>query len=161
RDLQFPVQAGIPIDGDFDEDTNGNGTLDLAPRETGINFGLASDTPFVGDWNGDGADDLGTFTSSIATWSLDLNGNRVLDAGEAGFIFGVPGDTGVVGEWNGDGHSDLGAVRTVAGALNWFIDRDGNRRIDPNEDTNGNGVLDAIPNEDLDGDGFLDNDGPF
>jgi len=91
-------------------------------------------TAIKGDWDGDGDDDIGTFDSATGTFNLDLNGNRIVDAGETGIRFGGASDRPIVGDWNGDGKDDIGV----------FGD----------EDTNDNGVLDAL--EDTDGRGTLD-----
>jgi SpoIID/LytB domain protein len=63
--------------------------------------------PLVGDWNGDGRDQLGWYrngqvalqmTSPAGTWTKR-------------FRFGRAGDVAVVGDWNGDGRDDLGVFR--------------------------------------------------
>ena len=54
-------------------------------------------TPIVGDWNGDGKSKVGSFTAGL--WTLDVNGNVVLDAGDPQFMWGTTGDRLVVGKW--------------------------------------------------------------
>ncbi len=69
--------------------------------------GAEGTVPIVGDWNGDGIDDTGTFDRDTATWSLHYG----LSAGAADagvFQFGRPDSIPVVGDWNGDGRDDIG-----------------------------------------------------
>ena len=66
-----------PIDGDGVEeigifrngvwviDTNGNRQLDEGDRR--FEFGKAGDLPVVGDWDGDGKDDVGLYRSQRST----------------------------------------------------------------------------------------------
>jgi hypothetical protein len=57
-------------------------------------------------------------------WTLDTNGNGVLDAGtDTTFTLGLqPGDVPVTGDWNGDGTTEIGAFRKGT----WFLDLNGN-----------------------------------
>src|SRR6188768_312134 len=48
-------------------------TANAGPADAGtFVFGKPGSLPVVGDWNGDGRDDLGTFKASTATWCLRL-----------------------------------------------------------------------------------------
>ena len=79
-------------------------------------FGIA--VPVVGDWNGDGFDDIGTFNRNTATWSLRYGASEgVPDAGV--FIFGQRGALPVVGDWNGDGRDDIGTFNP--GNATWML----------------------------------------
>ncbi|HSR23682.1 MAG TPA: SpoIID/LytB domain-containing protein, partial [Candidatus Eisenbacteria bacterium] len=60
--------------------------------------------PIVGDWNGDGHDDLGWYKDGNV--ALDMGGANVLR-----FRYGSAGDVAVVGDWNGDGRDEIGIVR--------------------------------------------------
>ena len=64
----------------------------------------------VGDFNGDGIDELGVYRTG--TWLLDTNGNHQLDAHDKVFELGGPGDKPVVGDWDGDGTDEIGILRT-------------------------------------------------
>jgi hypothetical protein len=81
-------------------------TASPGPADVGtFQFGIA--IPVVGDWNGDGQDDIGSFNRNTATWSLRYGASEGFpDAGV--FVFGQPGALPVVGDWNGDGRDDVG-----------------------------------------------------
>ncbi len=89
-------------------------------------FGIRRDIPIVGDWNGDGRDQIGTYDPQTGWFALDLNGDHRWDSGDVSFPFGNPadGDIPVVGDWNGDGRDEVGVYRPGVG---WRLDRDGSR----------------------------------
>lgn len=129
--FQFGLEGDVPIVGDWD----GNGIDDLAVfrPETGtfildsgargfdgpeldtgsFQFGLGTDRPVVGDWNGDGIDDLGVFRPDGGLFILDsrMRGFEGHELDEGSFQFGLPTDSPVIGDWNGDGIDDLGVFR--------------------------------------------------
>ena len=119
---------GIPVAGDFaaerqgDEiglfdgeawylDQDGNGRIDLGERIPADHNGL----PLVGDFNGDGQDDLATFSNESNIFTFDLDRNGTADAvwavrddlerfpGLSGFT-----DRPVSGDLNLDGIDDIG-----------------------------------------------------
>ncbi len=127
----------IPLVGDF----NGDGFTDVAVYRTssatewfinkstasglggggtilGHDFGFGTDTPFVGDVNGDGRDDaiLMRMNGNNLTWIAgysDANGAPGA-AGNSGFVnFGLLsfGDVPFVADINGDGLTDIGVKR--------------------------------------------------
>ncbi len=57
----------------------------------------------VADFDGDGRDDLGTWSQGVFT--VDIQGTKTR------FGFGRAGDTPVVGDWDGDGRAGVGIVR--------------------------------------------------
>jgi subtilisin family serine protease len=65
-------------------------------------------SPVVGDWNGDGRDDLGIFLAGSHRFLLDVDGDGWHDV-DVGL--GAVGDLPVTGDWNGDGRDDLGVFR--------------------------------------------------
>ena len=71
-------------------------------------FGLPGDRAAVGDWDGNGVDDIGVFRPSTLRWYLDLNGNRAWNAGidQITGLFGHADDWPVVGNWTGVGNTD-------------------------------------------------------
>ena len=69
--------------------------------------------PVVGDWDGDGGDDIGIFHPATREWVLR-------DSASAGpadrrFGYGGAGDVPVVGDWNGDGVDGIGVYRPSTG----------------------------------------------
>ena len=69
-------------------------------------FGIEGGVPVVGDFNGDGVDEIAVFRDGI--WFFDLNGNGEWDAGDLWAKLGNVGDQPVVGDWDGDGKADIG-----------------------------------------------------
>jgi len=85
--------------GRFYLDANGSGTWSTADDAL-FTFGNAGDKPVVGDWDGDGDDDVGVVRNG--TWYLDQNGNRAwngTEGGDARFNFGSPTDIPLAGRW--------------------------------------------------------------
>jgi hypothetical protein len=72
-------------------------------------MGEHGDIPVVGDFDGDGRDDLGIFRAG--TWHIDVNADRVLDQRDLTVKFGDDGDLPIVGDWNGDGREEMGVYR--------------------------------------------------
>jgi hypothetical protein len=109
--------------GQFLLDVNGNGRWDgWSGGDAAIAFGAVGDTPVIGDWDGDGYDDLGVRRGSW--FLLDTNGNRRWDGedgGDTAFRFGKAKDKPVVGDWNGDGVDDVGLRR----GRKFVLDRNG------------------------------------
>ena len=74
--------------------------------EYNFQFGVTEGIPVVGDWNGDGVDEIGVFVDG--EWFLDINGNGVWDDGDLWAKLGDKGDLPVTGDWDGDGKTDIG-----------------------------------------------------
>ena len=117
--------------GYFIQDPNGNGYWD--GDDQFYEFGYAGDTPIVGDWNGDGYDEIGVHRAvgNAGYFIQDYNGNGYWDGGDRFFEFGYADDTPIVGDWNGDGYDEIGVHRGV-GDAGYFI-----------QDYNGNGTWDG------------------
>jgi hypothetical protein len=60
-----------------------------------ILYGNPGDIPLVGDWNGDGLDEIGVYRPSTAQWFL-----RGRDGQTHSLVFGAVGDIPLVGKWN-------------------------------------------------------------
>jgi stage II sporulation protein D len=76
----------------------------IAMRRTG---GRAAQ-PLVGDWDGDGRDQVGWFRRGrVALMMTSPAGSWVKR-----FRYGTAGDVAVVGDWDGDGDDDLGVFRS-------------------------------------------------
>ena len=106
-------QVGVwrPADGNFLFDTGKPGFN----GETGVQFGLSSDYPITGDWDGDGRDEGGVFRPAGGQFYLDT-GRPGYD-GEASFQFGLPGDLPIAGDWDGDGKDEVGVFRPSEGVF--------------------------------------------
>jgi PKD repeat protein len=72
---------------------------------TSVDYGLSTDIPISGDWNGDGMGDVGVFRPSIHTFYLK-NGSANTTVN-----YGTGTDLPVSGDWNGDGMGDIGVFR--------------------------------------------------
>ncbi len=81
--------------------------------DTAVAFGSATDTPVVGDWDGDGKDTPGVRRGN--DWYLDNGFDGTADIAVA---FGSATDTPVVGDWNGDGVVTPGVRR----GNDWYLD---------------------------------------
>jgi hypothetical protein len=81
-------------------------------------YGPAGSIPVVGDWNGDGKQDIGVVDPRTMTWYLHYGvGPGNPDA--ALFRFGGAGSIPVVGDWNGDGITDIGVVDPAT--MTWYL----------------------------------------
>jgi hypothetical protein len=124
--VRQPGQNGAPNDGliHWYFDTDGDAGFELERV-----FGLAGDQPVVGDWDGDGKDNIGVTRRSggvgvandgLLNWFLSTS-NSPND-----FIhrkYGFSSDTPVVGNWDGVRGDDLGIVRKdAANNLLWMQD---------------------------------------
>ncbi|MBX3082002.1 MAG: hypothetical protein KF716_10250 [Anaerolineae bacterium] len=109
-----PETVGIfrPADGTFYlRNSNTTGTADRQ-----ISFGLATDLPIVGDWNGDGIDSPGVYRASTGEFFL-TDSTHDPAALNYSFVLGVPGDTPIVGDWDGDGKESAGIFRPSNGLI--------------------------------------------
>ena len=80
-------------------------------------WGLATDIPVPGDYDGDGKTDLGLFRPSTGTWYVLLSGTNYTTAIIQGW--GVGTDMPVPGDYDGDGKTDLAVYRPSTGT--WFV----------------------------------------
>ena len=97
-------------------DTNRNGVTELAEV-----FGLATDRPVPGDYNGDGNLDVASWRPANGLWSIDTNFDQVSNIA---VIFGAATDVPVPGDYNGDGFVDIAVWRP--GTHTWLIDTNRN-----------------------------------
>ncbi|HBO46247.1 MAG TPA: fibrinogen-binding protein [Planctomycetaceae bacterium] len=74
--------------------------------ENYYHFGMEKGIPVVGDFDGDGVDQIGVFVDG--QWFVDVNGNGVWDDGDLWIMLGAEGDQPVTGDWDGDGKTDIG-----------------------------------------------------
>ena len=73
------------------------------------NLGAPGDVPVVGDFNGDGIDDLGIFRAGM--WRLDSDGDHELTAHDKVFELGNATDIPIAGDFDGDGIDEVGVYR--------------------------------------------------
>lgn len=115
-------------------DNNGNGRWDGVTGGDTLTaaFGLETDRPITGDWNGDGRDDVGFWRPDTRRFYLDTNGNDAWDGTLLGDTltpaFGLATDLPVIGDWNGDGTDDVGVWRPSI--QRFLLDTNGNDRWD-------------------------------
>ncbi|MBT5123247.1 MAG: fibrinogen-binding protein, partial [Planctomycetaceae bacterium] len=83
--------------------TNGDGRISAGDQV--VEFGQAGDIPVVGDFNGDGVDQIGVFRDG--KWHLDTNGDLQQDHLDQVFQLGTDGDQPIVGDFDGDGIDDI------------------------------------------------------
>ncbi|MCL2088072.1 MAG: M23 family metallopeptidase [Oscillospiraceae bacterium] len=70
-----------------------------------IPYGNIGDIPIIGDWNGDGKDDIGVYRPSMAKFFL-RTGTTTQE-----IYFGNIGDVPIIGDWNGNGIDKIGVYR--------------------------------------------------
>ncbi|TWU36556.1 Serine-aspartate repeat-containing protein D precursor [Novipirellula aureliae] len=90
-------------------------------------YGEQVDTPIVGDWNGDGIDQIGIVRGSL--WILDSDGDGRITPKDEQTSFGRSTDEAIVGDFNGDGIDEIAVVRGDV----WIIDSDGDRKLTAND----------------------------
>ncbi len=71
---------------------------------TRTSFGMSTDIPITGDWNGDGVTDVGVFRPSSRQFIFNT-------APVTRTFFGLSTDIPITGDWNGDGRTDIGVFR--------------------------------------------------
>lgn len=87
-------------------------------------FGVSSDLPAPGDYDGDGKTDFCVFRPSEGNWYVleTANNNQM-----AVYSFGANGDQPVPGDYDGDGVTDLALFR--ASNLTWYVYKIGSGTI--------------------------------
>jgi hypothetical protein len=119
-----PAEHRMYIINELGEDGAGLGAADFS-----FAFGDVGDVPFVGDFDGDGADEIALHRPS--TGRIYLKWELSAGAADTSFVYGLPGDVPVAGDWNGDGVDTVAVFRPDDG--NWYIKL-----------TNGAGVADNV-----------------
>ena len=102
------------------------------PADRQITFGVSGDTPVKGDWDADGADDIGVRRSNM--YYLDANGNGVFNGAAGGdlqYFFGIASDKPLIGRWRPGplavtGNDKLGVRRQATD----FEDANGNGELE-------------------------------
>ena len=107
RDSGLPDEIGVwrPGTRRFLLDSNGSNTWDGSTGGDTLTapFGLSTDLPVTGDWNGDGTDEIGVWRPSIRRFLLDSNASNTWDGTVGGdtltAVFGLSTDLPVTGRW--------------------------------------------------------------
>jgi len=132
----FGNPSDIPIPGDFDGDgcdtvsiyrpaeqrfyvinRLGAGDAGLGAADHSFLFGDPGDKPFVGDYDGNGLDEVGLHRES--TGRVYFRFSLATGIADRDFIYGDPGDFLLAGDWNGDGTDTPAIFRPSDG--NWYI----------------------------------------
>ncbi len=116
------TKIGLFLNGTWYLDT-GDFIWSGTPTDRTGTYGTTGDVPLIGDWNGDGVDEIAIYRRTI--FCVDYNGNVHWDAPPSGdyvLTLGASGDIAVAGDWNGDGKVELGVFR----AGTWYLDYNGN-----------------------------------
>ncbi len=123
-----------PSTGRFYLDMDASRTWTVGIDAVTASFGIPSDRPVAGDWNGDGFDEVGVWRPSTGRFYLDMDGSRTWTPGVDAVTasFGVPTDRPVAGDWNGDGYDDIGVWRPSTGRF--YLDADGSFTWTPGVD---------------------------
>jgi hypothetical protein len=104
--------------------------------------GSAEATTKAGDFDGDGTDDIATFSASTATWTY----RRSSDDTDVSIQFGTQGDLPVPADYNGDDTTEIAVFRPSTAI--WYI------RGNPTPIAFGSSELNDVPvPADYDGDG--------
>jgi hypothetical protein len=82
---------------------------------TVLNWGSAGDKPVVGDFTGDGSNELGIFRPSLGQWWY----YSVTAGSHLAFQFGANGDVPVPGDYDGDYKTDIAIFRPTTGE--WYV----------------------------------------
>ncbi len=93
----------------------GAGDAGLGAADFSYVFGDPGDTPFVGDFDGDGVDTIGLHretTGRVYFRNSHTQGNADFD-----FIYGNPADVIFAGDWDGDGADSVGIYRSGSAEL--------------------------------------------
>ena len=61
-----------------------------------ITYGLSTDIPITGDWDGDGMTEIGVFRKSIQQFILDYNNDGTVDQR---ITYGLSTDIPITGDW--------------------------------------------------------------
>ncbi|MEP7289806.1 MAG: hypothetical protein ABI947_28995 [Chloroflexota bacterium] len=92
-------------------------TNTTGPADITTNFGMATDLPVAGDWNGDGIDTVGVYRPSTGQFLL-RDSNAVGAPVIYSFVLGAPGDMPMAGKWSASmTHDGVGVFRPSNGLI--------------------------------------------
>ena len=100
-------------------DGNGNGKWFILNSATNSNtqqlFGLSTDLPVPGDYNGDGVSEIAVFRGSEGAWYISQGSAQNFTR----IPWGINGDVPVPADYDGDGKTDIAVWRPSNGA--WYV----------------------------------------
>jgi len=102
----------------IDEDQDGVSDAAFVFGETGADI-------IIGDWDGDGDDDIAVRRDISSLGKFFFNDNNDAGAADASFVLGEIAAVPVAGDWDGDGDDNVGVRRSVSGDGKFFLDTNG------------------------------------
>lgn len=116
-------------------------------QQVAVQWGLSTDKPAPGDYDGDGKTDFSVFRPSEGTWYVQRSSDNTL----LSYNFGINGDRIAPADYDGDGRTDAAVFRPSDGM--WYI----LRSSDSGVTYQAFGVSTDLPSSaDYDGDGKAD-----
>jgi len=122
---------------------HGNGSVDS------YYYGNPKDTPYAGDWDGDGVDTMGLYRESSGF--LFLRNSNDQGIADIQIFYGNPRDLPIAGDWDGDGIDTVGIFRPSQAR---FYLRNTNTQGNADIDVTFGNAGDVPIAGDWDGDGF-------
>ncbi|GMQ85591.1 MAG: hypothetical protein BMS9Abin07_1158 [Acidimicrobiia bacterium] len=105
-----PSEARVYVINELGTDGGGLGAADYS-----FVFGNPGDSPFVGDFNGDGRDSVGLHRAS--TGFVYFRNTLTQGNAHLSFFYGNPGDVILAGDWDGDGDDTVAVYRPSTGKI--------------------------------------------
>jgi len=108
RSIPFQTQAQPSVDPEGEafawHTTDEDG--EITATNLSHRFGMVGGIPMVGDFDGDGIDDVAVYKDGY--WMIDINRNGRWDQEDLLARLGDADDLPVTGDWDGDGKDDIG-----------------------------------------------------
>ena len=98
----------------YSAEASGTGSTRLHGSFSAEQFGIDTDIPVHGDYNGDNRDDIAVFRPSTGNWYFHISGDRDTFSG---LHWGQSGDIPVPGDYDGDNLDDVAVYRGGT----WYI----------------------------------------
>lgn len=96
--------------------TNSAGSSDLT-----FNFGTSTDTPVVGDWDGNGTVTVGFARANGSNLEWHLRNSNSAGSSDLIFNYGTSTDRPLVGDWDGNGTTTVGFTNVSGSDLTWHL----------------------------------------
>jgi murein DD-endopeptidase MepM/ murein hydrolase activator NlpD len=103
-------EGRVYVMNELGEDGGGLGAADF-----GYYFGNPGDSPFVGDFDGDGIDTVGLYRTS--TGYVYFRDSLTQGTADFEFFYGNPGDVILAGDWDNDGDDTVAVFRPSTGRV--------------------------------------------